>query len=441
MLQKKRGISQCMIVKNEEENIRRALSWGREFLLEQIVVDTGSTDRTKEIAREMGAKVYSFSWTDDFAAAKNFAIEKAQGEWIAFLDADEIPAPGDEQKMKVLADKLDSRVDAVACSLLDLDEEGKVCSAGTQIRMFRNLPDLRYHRRIHEQLLFEDGRPFCLADAVGKISILHTGYAGKAAERKKTEGRNLRLLMRELEENPESSEILGYIGDEYGSLKETGQARKWYESAIAAMGKDEKNVRCAATFSRLMQLEAGEKEEEKVRKLYTLAVSRIPEEPDFDYILGRYLASEGNYDEGSEYIGRAFEKLEKFGNRDRAMILGGDLPKALEAMTVCSQKAGKVDECIQYGRCLLQENPYEMGTLVAVLKAFLMSEKEAAVSAENFLHRIYGDRKPLKATLFCLRAAKEIGWEELENKIYGWLTKEEAFCLKAALGKENGKWE
>ena len=69
-------ISQCMIVKNEEANIERALSWGKGVVSEQIVVDTGSTDRTVEIAERMGAKIYHFEWIDDFAAAKNFAISK-----------------------------------------------------------------------------------------------------------------------------------------------------------------------------------------------------------------------------------------------------------------------------------------------------------------------------------------------------------------------------
>ena len=74
----RRGVrlSQCMIVKNEEENIERALSWGKDIMYEQIVVDTGSTDRTVEIAERLGAKVYHFEWIDDFAAAKNYAIEQ-----------------------------------------------------------------------------------------------------------------------------------------------------------------------------------------------------------------------------------------------------------------------------------------------------------------------------------------------------------------------------
>ena len=88
-----------MIVKNEEKNIRRALSWGKDIMCEQIVVDTGSSDRTVEIAREMGAKIFFFPWINDFAAAKNFAIDQAKGDWIAFLDADESFTPEDTKKI------------------------------------------------------------------------------------------------------------------------------------------------------------------------------------------------------------------------------------------------------------------------------------------------------------------------------------------------------
>ena len=73
-------LSQCMIVKNEEKNIEKALSWAKGTAFEQIVVDTGSTDRTVELAEKMGAKVYHFEWINDFSAAKNFAIEQASGD-------------------------------------------------------------------------------------------------------------------------------------------------------------------------------------------------------------------------------------------------------------------------------------------------------------------------------------------------------------------------
>lgn len=136
-------ISQCMIVKNEEKNIERALSWGRDVMWEQIVVDTGSTDRTAELAESMGAKVYTFPWIHDFSAAKNYAIEQARGEWIAFLDADEYMVSEDARKLFEVLDNPDShRFDGISTGWQQLDAEGKIFASGTQIRFFRNKPGI-----------------------------------------------------------------------------------------------------------------------------------------------------------------------------------------------------------------------------------------------------------------------------------------------------------
>lgn len=93
-------ISLCMIVKNEEENIERALLSVRPVVHEMIVVDTGSTDRTKDIAAALGAKVYDFPWTDDFSAARNFSLSKASCSWILILDADEVISPPDHGALR-----------------------------------------------------------------------------------------------------------------------------------------------------------------------------------------------------------------------------------------------------------------------------------------------------------------------------------------------------
>ena len=83
-------ISLCMITRNEEQNLARCLGSVREMMDEIIVVDTGSVDRTIEIAELFGARTYDFAWTEDFSAARNFCLSKASGDWIFALDADEI---------------------------------------------------------------------------------------------------------------------------------------------------------------------------------------------------------------------------------------------------------------------------------------------------------------------------------------------------------------
>src|SRR5579863_9386494 len=83
------SLSLCMIVKNEETKIERAINSAQGLVNETIIVDTGSTDGTKDKAKALGAQVYNFKWADDFSSARNFSISKAEMDWVLVLDADE----------------------------------------------------------------------------------------------------------------------------------------------------------------------------------------------------------------------------------------------------------------------------------------------------------------------------------------------------------------
>jgi GT2 family glycosyltransferase/Flp pilus assembly protein TadD len=99
---KKSTVSLCMIVKNEEAHLARCLQSVKPVVDEMVLVDTGSGDRTKDVASAFGAKVYDFSWSDDFAAARNYALEKASGAWTLHLDADEVLSPLDYEAFRKL---------------------------------------------------------------------------------------------------------------------------------------------------------------------------------------------------------------------------------------------------------------------------------------------------------------------------------------------------
>ena len=124
-------LSQCMIVKNEERNIERVLSCAKDYAFEQIVVDTGSTDRTVELAKNMGAKVFHYEWINDFAAARNYAIEQASGNWLLILDADEYISSDDFPKLMQLINKIQDDADpgkeylAINCKLVNINDAGK----------------------------------------------------------------------------------------------------------------------------------------------------------------------------------------------------------------------------------------------------------------------------------------------------------------------------
>src|SRR5690554_5754125 len=105
-------VSLCMIVKNEEDVLERCLNSVKGLMDEIIIVDTGSTDKTKEIARKFTDKIYDFEWIDDFSAARNYAFQQATKEYIFWMDADDVMV--EQEKFKRLKEELSSKVDAVS---------------------------------------------------------------------------------------------------------------------------------------------------------------------------------------------------------------------------------------------------------------------------------------------------------------------------------------
>jgi tetratricopeptide (TPR) repeat protein len=195
-------ISLSMIVRNEERFIGQCLGSVKDFVDEMIVVDTGSTDRTAEIARQFGAAVFQHTWTGDFSEARNHSISRAASDWILILDADEKLAERDARRLRELvrhtrADgfKLIQRTylqDAnfVCASANPKDyvegREYSDCVNVDVIRFFRNDPEIRYAGRVHELVepVFLSRR---LSYETTSVVIHHFGKVGDPAhlERKK----------------------------------------------------------------------------------------------------------------------------------------------------------------------------------------------------------------------------------------------------------------
>lgn len=434
-------ISQCMIVKNEEKNISRALSWGRDLMWEQIVVDTGSTDRTVELAASMGASVYHFPWTDDFAAAKNFAISKAKGDWIAFLDADEAFAPGDEKKLwRLLGELHEKAFDSVASGWMQLNDQGDIFLAATQIRVFRNLPGLGYRRRIHEQLEYKDGTPLRVADVTKELSILHWGYCGEAGKEKRISGRNLALIKKELEDHPGDHEMMGYMGDEFFGTEEWDEAAGWYKRSVSAMPSalPEQDQRSASTFLRLMDIlnRRGE-DEEAIRAVYERAVNLLPKDGDFDYFLGSYYAGRREYEKGAAYLGRAFQKLEQYGHYNKSMLLVGNMKEAYEKQAQCFLLSGQMEQAVNTSAAVLKAEPFSAQALYILLKAWMGGEDKPAVSLQaalEVLGRIY-NMSSLKDRFFLMKVSEKAEWKEMENAVMSLFTKEELAVLGDGQGE------
>ncbi len=436
-------ISQCMIVKNEEKNIERALSWGKGIVSEQIVVDTGSTDRTVDIARQMGAKVYEFQWIDDFAAAKNYAIGKAKYEWIAFLDADEYFTPEDGRKLlNALRLLHDTGAESILTGWVNLDNQGNIMFVGTQRRIFRNLPFLRYKGRIHESLTTKEGHLIDTVDMVEELSIFHTGYGDQ--ENAKKSGRNLKLIQEELKDNPDNYEMWGYLGQEHVSAGQWAEAEEAFWKAVHLMPDKIKGIYDANASLILLRLievliNREEPSEETLMKAYELAVEGWPQEADYDYYLGKYFAGKGNWQKGETHLRQALTLLETYSNTGKSMVLSGEIQRAYELLAVCCYNNGKYGDCVQLTTALLKGNPYLMSTAMVLLMAFSkdpeisMKGEEGARAVAEFLGGNFYDFNSLKDRLFVLRAAMSAGYADLVRIVRGMFTPEELKSVDQAL--------
>lgn len=441
-------ISQCMIVKNEEQNIERALSWGKGIVSEQIVVDTGSTDRTMEIAGQMGAKVYEFSWVNDFAAAKNYAISKARYEWIAFLDADEYFSAEDAQKLLDYVKVLQAtRYDSLMTSLINLDSRGNILSVVTQCRIFRNFSKLRYEGKIHEYLTMVDGSPIVTVDMVKELTICHTGYA--KGEQKWE--RNRAMIKAELSANPDDYRMLYYLGSNYHESREYEKAEQTLRRALSLIPEEEKKVYGLATSGTalllLLTMTANPKKDQAVLlKAYQQATDCWPEEADYDYAMGHYYVSLGDFLHGEQHLRRALDILEKYGYGEKSSLLSAEIKKAWELLVVCCFNNGNLSGCVSYAMMLLKEDPYLMSTLTVLLRAFRRDLEESgqgkagAAQVAALLGRSLYHFQDLKDRLFVLRAAMAADYGNLVEVIKRELfSQEEIAAVEQSLGSGKEK--
>src|SRR5271166_1559682 len=183
-------VSLCMIVKNEEANLPACLDCVADLVDEIVAVDTGSTDRTREVAADRGARVFDFPWIDDFAAARNETLRQATGEWIFWLDADDRLDEDNRRRLRSLLSGLtDENAGYVMKCLCISTEKGRSVSVFDHVRLFRNRPGVAWEYRIHKQV-----RPSLerlhYAIHPSAVEILHVGYENPALNRGKCE-RNL----------------------------------------------------------------------------------------------------------------------------------------------------------------------------------------------------------------------------------------------------------
>ncbi|MDT3417897.1 MULTISPECIES: TPR domain-containing glycosyltransferase [Brevibacillus] len=397
-------ISACVITKNEEKNLPSCLESVRKIVSEIIVVDTGSTDRTIEVARQYGAAVFHFEWIDDFAAAKNYALSKATGDWIVFLDADEqlsretIPNVYD-----VINHAQNGNYDLIAGLITDYDPAThKALSTLPTIRIFRNDPCIRYTGAIHERLVKSNGTP-TIYNATDRIIILHSGYTRSAITEKEKSKRNLSILLKEWGKNPCSSDLAFYISEAYLIGRDYKQALEYaskmltYQNATL-YGLYEKNyiniIHCMTELNYPPQ---------KILETIKKAVQAYPDFPDFYFYLGDVYRKANRYHDAIEAFEIGLTKLNNALSSQSGTVF--NTPNVLAIVGSLYYSLGHISKSVEYYVQSLHLDKYNYQVLIELLKT--LSHFEETGKIISFLEKIY-NADVAKDTLLLVSASIEI---------------------------------
>ena len=286
-------ISGCCMVKNEEKNLPRTLDSMKSVVDELVIVDTGSTDKTIEIAESYGAKVIRSSWNDDFSTPRNLAIEAVTGDWIIFLDADEYFIT--PNKIRNAIEKLSGK-DAILIPRINIDEASNNAEISRDwcLRIFKNATHLRYRGLIHENIadIKHDRLNYTFGN--DDLTVYHTGYGSQVIESKLR--RNLALIELEAKKYGHEARHDIALADCYAGLKDFEKslyhARKALESdyeAVAGRGNLYHKI--------LNAMRELQQPDEEMLKVVDEAIAKLPNLPEFYAERGMILCGLDRLDE------------------------------------------------------------------------------------------------------------------------------------------------
>ena len=223
----------CMIVKNEEQYIEKCLQGLKPLGYEIVVVDTGSTDKTKEIVAWYTDKLYDFAWINDFSAARNYSIEKAQNDYVLVIDSDEITVDFDKEQLEFLVKKNPKAIGRLT-RINEFTRKGHLFHGHERVSRLFNRRYYQYEGIIHEQIVAKEGENTYYDIP---LTAEHYGYEGNLEIRKRKTKRNIELLELQLvQEKLEAPDNVPYtlyqLGKSYYMQEDYKKANEYFAEAL-----------------------------------------------------------------------------------------------------------------------------------------------------------------------------------------------------------------
>jgi glycosyltransferase involved in cell wall biosynthesis len=402
-------ISQCIIVKNEEKNIEHCLTHLKSVVDEQIVVDTGSTDRTIEIAKELGAKVFHFDWIDDFSAARNFALDKAKGDWIIFLDCDEYFSEDSVPLIRECIKKYGQRkkIEGLTTNFINIKSNGEIISTVKNVsaRIFKRKSYLRYKNKIHEILvnINKANENIVRADISNLLKIYHTGYDKTIVNEKNKNERNFELLEKELEDNPRDIKINYYMSRQMNIEGKYEEAIEYSLKAISYIDDFYQfDYYCTIYSGIMINMLSLLKSYDEIKVIFDDAVKKYPAYPDYYWILGIAAVRGNKYEEAVNLLEKCIKLCEKYNSTAESLALGKIDDVYIELLNAYNLQNNK-HKAVEIAVSILKVNKYNIQVLTILLNTFLTQEKEENIIA--FLDKIY-DYNLFKDKIYLFKASK-----------------------------------
>ncbi|MBU9713333.1 glycosyltransferase family 2 protein [Evansella tamaricis] len=370
-------ITFCMICKNEEKFIRQCLDSVKDFVDEIIIVDTGSTDKTMEVAKEFNPVIIEHKWNNSFADARNAGLDRAKGEWILFLDADEKLNCSDTNKLRNLA--RDNKACAYFLRLFNLvgknmndchEEQSSV------LRFFRNHPNVRFQWEIHEQIggSLQKQFPFDPMEYLEDISITHYGYLNDIVIEKNKMERNFSMIKRKIEEDPYNAFHHYNLAGEY-------MRKGSYEDALQSLKKSRSLCKTIKSVGFGFQLVRKEMvcllKQNYLEEAYETSIDALklfPNSPDLHFYMGEVAYELGLYNTAINSYINAMKEKDVPKNYSRNLTISKE--KAPFMLASLYERVGKKKKAIDYYERVLHHNPKHPGSMERIITLCQKKENE-----------------------------------------------------------------
>ena len=421
-------VSVAIIVRDEADALRETIESIQSIAVEIVVLDTGSIDASRGVARELGAQVYDFSWCDDFSAARNACSEHVDGRWILWLDAGETMTAEDSAGLRSFA--VAEAIPAKAYAMLVCVPPPSISAAAEQVarlRLVPNRPDLKFVGRVRESL--ETSLTSAGVPVEGLPYRIHRGQREHHPTRKAERAqRNIRLAELGIKESSPTASLLNCLGDAFQTLNDNERAAQFFEHAVNAADAMSPDM-LEAYYGLLTSLDCDSKRQMQLEAAVK-ANESFPLDAQLLCAMGGYLQTAGRTDVATQ----CYETAYRYGQINPAVW---HVPEVREIAAICYSitlqltdqldlaesvltealdtdarsgrvgrhliellvKRGKRDEALEQVRCLPNDTPHREPLRSAVRGACL-AVKGNWITAKAYLKTAYnaGSRDPI-----CLR--------------------------------------